>query len=614
MRTRPFVISCVVAVASLGVAACGSSSSAHRAALRRAAVRAAPSVRATLNGAGSTFAAPIYKQWASNAQVERADGQLPRGRLGRRHHRTSQSKTVAVRRQRPAAEAGRRRIDRQEGPGRSRSRCSFGAITVSYNLPGVTTGMKLDGTTIADIFLGKIKTWNDPAIKALNPGMNLPSTADHGHPPLGLLRHDDRLHELSSPDRQPRLGEQGRRRQGRASGRPAPAPRATPASRRAVKQTTGAVGYVEQAYALAHNFTYASVKNSSGSYIAPTIATTRGRRRRHGPGQPRDHRRSTRPNADGLPDRLADVHRREQGPCKAGAPAANAAPRASCRLPELRRRRRPVDAGSGSSQLDYAALPSASCKSKEAGRRPAVQRNSDLLNGVHRSRWCRQVPVEAQSMPRGERSRLERSPLARLPDRAPEVGPDAAGRRDPGPDRYFFFRLVGESRPALRQVRRSASSFGNNWNVAAEHLRGPAAGRRHADHLGAGAADRGARSRSRRRVYRPSCARCALRGPLDGPGRPARRRAVRRLRAVGHLLPRPRSSCPSSSGSPTRFSFIPFIGGGADTIHRNYFVAGLILAIMILPIVAAISREVMAHRARPTTRRPRSRSARPAGR
>ena len=54
---------------------------------------------------------------------------------------------------------------------------AFGAITVSYNLPGIKSGLKLDGPTLADIFSGKIKTWNDPAIKTLNPGLNLPSTA-----------------------------------------------------------------------------------------------------------------------------------------------------------------------------------------------------------------------------------------------------------------------------------------------------------------------------------------------------------------------------------------------------------------------------------------------------
>ena len=54
---------------------------------------------------------------------------------------------------------------------------AFGAITVSYNLSGVKSGLKLDGKTLGDIFLGKVKTWNDPEIKSLNPGVSLPSTS-----------------------------------------------------------------------------------------------------------------------------------------------------------------------------------------------------------------------------------------------------------------------------------------------------------------------------------------------------------------------------------------------------------------------------------------------------
>ena len=69
---------------------------------------------------------------------------------------------------------------------------------------------------------------------------------------------------------------------------------------------------------------------------------------------------------------------------------------------------------------------------------------------------------------------------------------------------------------------------------------------------------------------------------------------------------------PAEQWVADRLSFIPFIGGGIVTIP-NYFVAGLILAIMILPIVSAIAREVMST-VPPTTRRPRSGSARRAGR
>src|SRR5262249_61931562 len=51
----------------------------------------------------------------------------------------------------------------------------LGPITMSYNLSGVSS-LKLDAATIGDIFQGKIKNWNDPALKAINPGVNLPST------------------------------------------------------------------------------------------------------------------------------------------------------------------------------------------------------------------------------------------------------------------------------------------------------------------------------------------------------------------------------------------------------------------------------------------------------
>ena len=91
----------------------------------------------------------------------------------------------------------------------------LGAITVSYNLPGVQTGLKLEGSTIADIYLGKIKTWNDAAIKALNPGVSLPST------PITVIHRSDSSGTTSGftgflSDGRPRIQEQGRRRQGRA--------------------------------------------------------------------------------------------------------------------------------------------------------------------------------------------------------------------------------------------------------------------------------------------------------------------------------------------------------------------------------------------------------------
>ncbi len=149
---------------------------------------------------------------------------------------------------------------------------AFGAITVSYNLSGIKSGLKLDGPTLADIFLGKIKTWNDPAIKSLNPGMNLPSTSimvAHRSDSSGTTDGFTKYLSDVSPTWKSSVGH----------GKTVKWPTGTGGKGNSgvaavVKQTPGAIGYVEQAYAIENNFTYAAVKNSAGTYVLPTIANT----------------------------------------------------------------------------------------------------------------------------------------------------------------------------------------------------------------------------------------------------------------------------------------------------------------------------------------------------
>ena len=156
---------------------------------------------------------------------------------------------------------------------------AFGAVTVSYNLPGVKSGLKLDGKTLADIYLGKVKTWSDPEIKALNAGMSLPSssiTVVHRSDASGTTKAFTTFLSDYSPAWTA------------AAGKPDKTvkwPTGTGAAKNsgvaaAVKQTPGAIGYVEQAYALQNGFTYASVKNKAGTFIAPTLAGGLGRRQR----------------------------------------------------------------------------------------------------------------------------------------------------------------------------------------------------------------------------------------------------------------------------------------------------------------------------------------------
>jgi phosphate transport system substrate-binding protein len=253
----------VVALA-LGLAACGSSSSSTTNGSTNTS-----SSGATISGAGSTFAAPVYEQWGSAlASSLTVNYQAVGSGAG---ITSLEAKTVDFGASDPPLKPADFTTLEKVGPVQQIP-MFLGAITVSYNLPGVQSGLKLDGATIANIYLGKIKTWNDPAIKTLNPGITLPST------PITVIHRSDSSGTtagftgfLSSvdPEWKSKVGE----------GKDVQWPVGTGAKGNAgvagaVQQTTGAVGYVEQAYALQHNFTYASVKNKSGNFVAPSLAST----------------------------------------------------------------------------------------------------------------------------------------------------------------------------------------------------------------------------------------------------------------------------------------------------------------------------------------------------
>jgi phosphate transport system substrate-binding protein len=143
----------------------------------------------------------------------------------------------------------------------------IGPITMAYNLSGVSN-LKLDPVTIAKIFSGSIKTWNDPAIKADNAGVSLPST------PITLAVRSDSsgttanftLFLVDSAASAWSLGSSstvkwpGSARA--ASGNSGVA--------QVVKTTPGAIGYVDYATAKASGLNFASVKNKDGSFVAPS--------------------------------------------------------------------------------------------------------------------------------------------------------------------------------------------------------------------------------------------------------------------------------------------------------------------------------------------------------
>ena len=199
--------------------------------------------------------------------------------------------------------------------------------------------------------------------------------------------------------------------------------------------------------------------------------------------------------------------------------------------------------------------------------------------------------MEAASIPGGERSILERSPLARLPDRALKYGLTALAALILALIAYFFARLVGEARPAFSRFGIFGFTFGNNWDVNAEHFGalplvvGTLITSALALLIGVPVAVATA-------IYATELCPARLRTPLT--------LLVELLAAVpsvvyglwGIFFLAPKLQ-PAEQWLADRLSFVPFVGGGLVTIP-NYFITGLVLSIMILPIVSAISREVMA--------------------
>jgi phosphate transport system substrate-binding protein len=249
------------ALLALTIGACGKSSSTGSAG-------STSSTSATISGAGSTFAAPVYEQWGSGISGLTVNYNPVGSGAG---ITALEGKTVDFGASDPPLKAADEETLAKVGEAQQIP-MFLGAITVSYNLPGVTSGLKLNGKTLADIFLGKVKTWNDAEIKALNPGVSLPSTAItviHRSDSSGTTAGFTGFLSAVDPEWKSKVGE----------GKDVQWPVGTGAKGNAgvagaVQQTTGAVGYVEQAYALQHKFTYASVQNKAGQYVEPTLAST----------------------------------------------------------------------------------------------------------------------------------------------------------------------------------------------------------------------------------------------------------------------------------------------------------------------------------------------------
>jgi phosphate transport system substrate-binding protein len=148
----------------------------------------------------------------------------------------------------------------------------LGAVILTYNLPALGgTKLKLDGITIANVFLGKITKWNDKAIAALNPGVKLPDSDI-----IVVHRSDGSGTSYIFSDFLSKVLPEWKQKVGRATSVNWPVGlggKGNEGVTQQVKQTEGSLGYVELIYAVSNELPYADVKNAAGVFVEPSLTT-----------------------------------------------------------------------------------------------------------------------------------------------------------------------------------------------------------------------------------------------------------------------------------------------------------------------------------------------------
>jgi len=220
---------------------------------------------ADITGAGATFPFPIYSKWADAYKKETGNGLSYQSIGSGGGIKQIQAKTVTF-----GATDMPLKIDQLDKDGLVQWPMVMGAIVPVVNLEGVKPGeMVFDGETLANVYLGKITKWDDPAIKKLNPNVKLPSEA------ITVVRRSDGsgttfnftdyLSKVSA-DWKSKVGEGtavewptgvGAKGNEGVSGN--------------ISQTKNSIGYVEYAYAKQNKLTYTALVNKGGKTVQPTV-------------------------------------------------------------------------------------------------------------------------------------------------------------------------------------------------------------------------------------------------------------------------------------------------------------------------------------------------------
>lgn len=228
---------------------------------------AAPASAAEISGAGASFPYPVYAKWAE-AWYKETGKKLNYQSIGSGGGiKQIRARTVTF----GATDAPLKGADLDKD-GLVQFPMVMGGIVPVVNVEGVKAGeLVLDGPTLARIFLGSIKTWDDAAIKALNPELKLPSTA------IAVVRRSDGSGTtFNFTDYLTKVSAEWKDKVGSATAVEWPVGLGAKGNEGVaanVGQTKGSIGYVEYAYAKQNSIAYARMKNAAGKVVAPEVKT-----------------------------------------------------------------------------------------------------------------------------------------------------------------------------------------------------------------------------------------------------------------------------------------------------------------------------------------------------
>lgn len=220
-----------------------------------------------LQGAGATFPSPLYQKWVSEYGKLHPNVRIDYQSIGSGGGiKQIQAQTVDF----GASDAPMTDAEMKGAPAELvHIPTVLGAVVVTYNVASIAEPLNLSSEVVADIFLGKIKKWNDPRLKQDNPSANLPDadiTVVHRADGSGTTYvFTDYLAKVSSEwkekvgvDKSPKwpVGQGGKGNEG-VTGQ--------------IKQQPNTIGYVELAYAVQNKLPVALIKNGAGKFIAPSI-------------------------------------------------------------------------------------------------------------------------------------------------------------------------------------------------------------------------------------------------------------------------------------------------------------------------------------------------------